>query len=62
MNKGGIYFRLDRLDLSFLQNNSADLNFYPLDNASGVKQVKIQMENLPKPKNTLEEYNDIKIT
>ncbi len=27
-----------RLDLSFLQNNSADLNFYPLDDASGAEQ------------------------
>lgn len=52
-----------RLDLSFLQNNSADLNFYPLDDASGAKQVKIQIENLPSssPNMTLEEYNDIKI-
>ena len=51
-----------RLDLSFLQNNSADLNFYPLDDASGAKQVKIQIETLPSsPNMTLEEYNDIKI-
>jgi hypothetical protein len=52
-----------RLDLSFLQNNSVDLNFYPLDDASGAEQVKIQIENLPSsPKMTLEEYNDIKIS
>ena len=52
-----------RLDLSFLQNNSADLNFYPLDDASGAKQVKIQIENLQSsPNMTLEEYNDIKIS
>ena len=51
-----------RLDLSFLQNNSADLNFYPLDDASAAKQVKIQIENLPSsPNMTLEEYNAIKI-
>jgi len=45
-----------------LQNNSADLNFYPLDDASEAKQVKIQIENLQSsPNMTLEEYNDIKI-
>ena len=45
-----------------MQNNSADLNFYRLDDASGAKQVKVQIENLPSsPNMTLEEYNDIKI-
>ena len=36
-----------RIDLSFLKNNSADIEFYPLDDSSGTKQVKIQVDTIP---------------
>ena len=35
-----------RLDLSFLQNDSADIDFYPLDDSSGSKHVRIQVETI----------------
>lgn len=51
-----------RLDLSFLQNDSADIDFYPLDDASGALSVRIQVETLLSSQNmTLEEYTNSKI-
>jgi hypothetical protein len=51
-----------RLDLSFLLNDSADIDFYPLDDTSGAKGVKIQVETLLSSQNiTLDEYTDGKI-
>jgi serine/threonine-protein kinase len=51
-----------RLDLSFLLNNSADIDFYPLDDASGSKHVRIQVEAiLPAQNMTLERYSDAEI-
>jgi hypothetical protein len=53
-----IQYRSDwgRLDLSFLQNDSADIDFYPLDDASGALSVRIQVETLLSSQNmTLEE-------
>ncbi len=51
-----------RIDLSFLQNNSADIEFYPLDDPSAIKQVKIQIETMPMAQNmTLQGYTDVKI-
>ncbi len=45
-----------RLDLSFLQNDSADINFYPLD-PSGSLSVRIQVDTLLRSQNiTLDEY------
>ena len=51
-----------RIDLSFLKNNSADIEFYPLDDSSGTKQVKIQVDTIPlDQKMTLQELNNAKI-
>jgi serine/threonine-protein kinase len=50
-----------RLDLSFLENNSADIDFYPLDDISGAKAVKIQVDTLPLQNMTLDDYTDIQI-
>jgi serine/threonine-protein kinase len=51
-----------RLDLSFLQNDSADIDFYPLDDASGSKHVRIQIETMQSAQNmTLEQYSEVKI-
>ena len=52
-----------RLNLSFLQNESADIDFYPLDDASGTLSVKIQVESLlPSEKDmTFDEYTNMKI-
>ena len=51
-----------RLDLSFLQNDSADIDFYPLDDASGSKHVRIQIETMQSAQNmTLEQYSEAKI-
>jgi serine/threonine-protein kinase len=51
-----------RLDLSFLQNDSADINFYPLDDASGALSVRIEVDNLSRSQNmTLDEYTNMKI-
>lgn len=50
------------LDLSFLLNNSADIDFYPLDDTSGSKHVRIQVETLlPAQNMTLERYSEAKI-
>lgn len=51
-----------RIDLSFLKYNSADIEFYPLDDSSGTKQVKIQVDTIPlDQKMTLQELNNAKI-
>jgi hypothetical protein len=51
-----------RLDLSFLQNNSADINFYPLDDPAGSLSARIQVNSLLRSQNmTLGEYTSLKI-
>ena len=53
-----------RLDLSFsqLQNDSADIDFYPLDDIFGTKHVRIQIETMQSVQNTtLEQYSETKI-
>jgi hypothetical protein len=51
-----------RLDLSFLLNNSADIDFYPLDDTSGSKHVRMQVETIPSAQNmTFEQYSSVKI-
>jgi eukaryotic-like serine/threonine-protein kinase len=51
-----------RLDLSFLQNDSADINFYPLDDPSGALSVRIQVNSLLRSKSmTFDEYSNMKI-
>lgn len=49
-----------RLDLSFL-GDSADIDFYPLDDTSGAKNVRIQVKTLPLQNMTLEEYTNAQI-
>jgi serine/threonine-protein kinase len=49
-----------RLDLSFLQD-SANIDFYPLDDTSLAKNLKIQVNNLPFHNMTLEEYTSTQI-
>jgi hypothetical protein len=49
-----------RLDLSFL-GASADIDFYPLDDTSGAKDVRIQVNQLPVQNMTLEQYTDTQI-
>jgi hypothetical protein len=49
-----------RLDLSFLEA-SADIDFYPLDDTSGAKDVRIQVKTLPSQNMTLEQYTDTQI-
>jgi serine/threonine-protein kinase len=51
-----------RLDLSFLQNDSAYIDFYPLDDTSESKHVRIQVETiLPAQNLTFEQYNNTEI-
>ena len=51
-----------RLDLSFLLNNSADIDFYPLDDTSGSKHIRIQVETIPSAQNmTFEQYSNARI-
>jgi serine/threonine-protein kinase len=51
-----------RLDLSFLQNDSADIDFYPLDDPSGSIHIRIQIETIPQAQNmTIEQYSNAKI-
>ena len=49
-----------RLDLSFLEA-SADIDFYPLDDTSGAKDVRIQVKTLPSQNMTLEQYTNTQI-
>jgi eukaryotic-like serine/threonine-protein kinase len=49
-----------RLDLSFL-GASADIDFYPLDDTSGTKDVRIQVKALPLQNMTLEQYTNTQI-
>lgn len=49
-----------RLDLSFLQNDSANINFYPLDDPSGSLSVRIRVDTLLQ-NITLDEYTSMKI-
>jgi hypothetical protein len=51
-----------RLDLSFLLNDSADIDFYPLNDTTGSTHIRIQAENILQPQNmTLEEFSNAKI-
>ena len=51
-----------RLDLSFLLNNSADIDFYPLDDTSGSKHIRIQVETISSAQNmTFEQYSNARI-
>lgn len=51
-----------RLNLSFLQNDSANINFYPLDDPSGSLSVRIRVDTLLRSQNiTLDEYTSMKI-
>src|SRR5215210_643 len=45
-----------RLDLSFLGNDSADIDFYPLDDVSGAIAVKVQAKTLSSQNMTLDDY------
>ncbi|HEY9386893.1 MAG TPA: PsbP-related protein [Nitrososphaeraceae archaeon] len=49
-----------RLDLSFL-GASADIDFYPLDDTSGTKDVRIQVKQLPLQNMTLNQYTNTQI-
>jgi eukaryotic-like serine/threonine-protein kinase len=49
-----------RLDLSFL-GASADIDFYPLDDTSGTKDVRIQVKALPLQNMTLEQYTNTQL-
>jgi hypothetical protein len=49
-----------RLDLSFL-GASADIDFYPLNDTSGAKDVRIQVKKLPSQNMTLDQYTDTQI-
>jgi hypothetical protein len=49
-----------RLDLSFL-GASADIDFYPLNDTSGTKDVRIQVKALPLQNMTLEQYTNTQI-
>jgi hypothetical protein len=49
-----------RLDLSFL-GASADIDFYPLADTSGAKDVRIQVKTLPLKNMTLGQYTNITI-
>lgn len=51
-----------RLDLSFLLNDSADIDFYPLNDTTGSNHIRIQVENVLQAQNTtLEEFSKAKI-
>jgi eukaryotic-like serine/threonine-protein kinase len=51
-----------RLDLSFLENDSADIDFYPLEDVSQAKAVKVQVKTLPLLRNmTLDDYTNTQI-
>jgi eukaryotic-like serine/threonine-protein kinase len=49
-----------RLDLSFL-GASADIDFYPLNDTSGAKDVRIQVNQLPLQNMTLDQYTNTQI-
>jgi hypothetical protein len=50
-----------RLDLSFLENDSADIDFYPLEDVSQAKAVKVQVKTLPLRNMTLDDYTNTQI-
>jgi hypothetical protein len=50
-----------RLDLSFLENDSADIDFYPLDDILGAKNVRIQVNTIPLQNMALDEYTNVQI-
>src|SRR5215213_8559758 len=51
-----------RLDLSFLENDSADIDFYPLEDVSQAKAVKVQVKTLPLLRNMmLDDYTNTQI-
>src|SRR5215213_10667441 len=47
-----------RLDLSFLQNDSADIDFYPLEDVSQAIAIKVQVKTLPLGNVTLDNYTE----
>jgi eukaryotic-like serine/threonine-protein kinase len=50
-----------RLDLSFLGNDSADIDFYPLNDVSGAIAVKVQAKTLSSENMTLDDYTKTQI-
>lgn len=50
-----------RLDLSFLGNDSADIDFYPLEEISQAIAVKVQAKTLPLQNMTLVDYTKTQI-
>jgi hypothetical protein len=50
-----------RLDLSFLGNDSADIDFYPLEEVSQAIAVKVQAKSLPLQNMTLDDYTKTQI-
>jgi eukaryotic-like serine/threonine-protein kinase len=59
----GIQYPSDwgRLDLSFLENDSADIDFYPLEEVSQAIVVKVQVKTLPLGNITLDDYTKTQI-
>jgi serine/threonine-protein kinase len=49
------------LDLSFLENDSSDIDFYPLEDVSQAIAIKIQVKNLPSQNVTLDDYTNTQI-
>jgi eukaryotic-like serine/threonine-protein kinase len=50
-----------RLDLSFLENDSANIDFYPLEDVSQAIAVKVQVKTLPLGNVTLDNYTEKQI-
>ena len=50
-----------RLDLSFLENDSADIDFYPLEEVSQAIAVKVQAKTLPLQNMTFDDYTTTQI-
>lgn len=50
-----------KLDLSFLENNSADIDFYPLEDLSQAIAVKVQVKTLTLGNMTLDDYTKTQI-
>ncbi|HZA68727.1 MAG TPA: hypothetical protein VE548_03435 [Nitrososphaeraceae archaeon] len=49
------------MDLSFLENDSSDIDFYPLEDVSQAIAIKIQVKNLPSQNVTLDDYTNTQI-
>ena len=50
-----------RLDLSFLGNDSLDIDFYPLEDVSQAIAVKVQAKTLPSQNVTIDDYTGMQI-